>query len=82
MSGESWHGAICGIRSGMPTKVKLDDKLITEAIRLGGFKTKQEAINAALAEFVERRNRLCMLELGGKIEFDPGWDYKRLRGRL
>lgn len=65
----------------MPTNLKLDDKMIAEALKLGRFKTKQEAVNAALAEFVSRRNRLRLLELGGQIDFDPAWDYKRMRGR-
>ena len=65
----------------MPTNLKLNDKLIDEAVRLGPFKTKQEAVNTALAEFVARRNRLRVLELAGQIEFDPGWNYKRLRGQ-
>ena len=65
----------------MPTNLKLDDKMIAEAVKLGQFRTKQEAVNAALAEFVARRNRLRVLELAGEIQFDPAWDYKRMRGR-
>ena len=65
----------------MPTNLKLDDKMVEEAVKLGNFKTKQEALNAALAEFVERRNRLRILELAGKIDFDPNWDYKKMRGK-
>jgi len=65
----------------MPSNLKLDDRLIAAAVKLGGFKTKQQAVNAAIAEFVGRRNRLRILELGGQIKFDPRWDYKRMRGR-
>ncbi|HOX04741.1 MAG TPA: type II toxin-antitoxin system VapB family antitoxin [Candidatus Paceibacterota bacterium] len=65
----------------MPTNLKLDDKMIAEAVKLGQFKTKQQAVNAALAEFVGRRNRLRLLELAGQIDFDPAWDYKRMRSR-
>jgi hypothetical protein len=63
------------------TNVKLDVKMVEEAVRLGNFKTKQEALNVALSEFVARRNRLRILELGGKIEFRPDWDYKKMRGK-
>jgi Arc/MetJ family transcription regulator len=63
------------------TNVKLDEKMVEEAVRLGNFKTKQEALNVALAEFVARRNRLRILELGGKIDFRPDWDYKKMRGK-
>jgi Arc/MetJ family transcription regulator len=65
----------------MPANLKLDDKMVEEAVKLGNFKTKQEALNAALAEFVQRRNRLRILELAGKIDFDPNWDYKKMRGK-
>ena len=65
----------------MPASLKFDDKMVAEAVKLGNFKTKQEALNAALAEFVQRRNRLRILELAGKIDFDPAWDYKKLRGK-
>lgn len=64
----------------MPKKLKLDDKLIEAAVKLGNFKTKQEAVNTALAEFVQRRQRLRILDLAKKIVFDPKWDYKKLRG--
>jgi Arc/MetJ family transcription regulator len=65
----------------MPTNLKLNDKLIEATVKLGQFKTKQEAVNTALEEFVHRRQRLRILELGGKIDFDPKWDYKRMRRR-
>ena len=61
--------------------MKLDAKMVEEAVRLGNFKSKQEALNVALAEFVARRNRLRILELGRKIEFRPDWDYKKMRGK-
>ena len=63
----------------MPTNLKLDDKLIEETVKLGRFKSKRQAVNSALAEFVQRRRRLRILDLAGKIEFDPKWDYKRMR---
>ena len=63
----------------MPTNLKLNDRLIEETVKLGNFKSKQEAVNTALAEFVQRRQRLRILELGGKITFDPKWDYKKMR---
>ena len=63
----------------MPTNLKLNDKLIEETVRLGHFKSKQEAVNRALAEFVQRQQRLRILDLAGKIEFHREWDYKKMR---
>ena len=63
----------------MPTNLKLDDKLIEETVKLGHFTSKQQAVNAAMAEFVQRRQRMRILELAGKIDFDPKWNYKQMR---
>lgn len=63
----------------MPTNLKLDDKLIEAAVKLGQFKSRQEAVNTALAEFVQRRQRLRILDLAGQIDFASKWDYKKLR---
>jgi len=60
---------------------KLDDKMVEEAVKLGNFKTKEQALNAALTEFIQRRNRLRILELAGKINFHPDWDYKKMRDK-
>ncbi len=63
----------------MPTNLKLDEKLIAATVALGNFKSKQEAVNTALAEYVSRRQRRRILGLAGKITFDPKWDYKKMR---
>ena len=47
----------------------------------GGHKTKHAAVNAAIAEYVGRRNRLRILDLEGIIGFHPDWDYKKMRGK-
>ena len=63
----------------MATNLDLDDKLINEVRRLGKYKTKRAAVNAALEEFVRNRRRLRLLELVGKIDYDPKYDYKAAR---
>lgn len=67
----------------MPTNLALDDRLIEEARRAGGHKTKKEAVNAALSEYVRKRKQLQILKAFGTVDFDPGYDYKaeRRRGR-
>ena len=65
----------------MPTNLALDDKLIEEARRIGGHKTKKDAVNSALSEYVTRRKKLKILELFGTIDFDPSYDYKAERRR-
>jgi Arc/MetJ family transcription regulator len=61
------------------TNLALDDKLIDEARRIGGHTTKKEAVTAALAEYIQRRKQLEILKAFGTIEFDPSWDYQRMR---
>ena len=57
----------------------LDDGLIREAQKLGNHRSKKEAVNAALDEYVRRRKQLGILKLFGKIDYDPRYDYKRAR---
>jgi Arc/MetJ family transcription regulator len=60
----------------MATNLALDDNLIEEARRTGGHKTKREAVNAALDEYIRRRKQLRILEDFGTIDFHPDYDYK------
>ncbi len=70
---------MCNTMCGVPTNLALDDKLIDEARRIGGWKTKREAVTAALEEYIQRRKQKKIVELFGSIDYDPGYDYKTLR---
>ena len=63
----------------MPTNLAIDDRLIEEARRSGGHKTKKEAVTAALDEYIRRRKQQRILDLFGSIDFDPKYDYKAAR---
>lgn len=63
----------------MPSNLAIDDKLLDRALRVGGHKTKRETVNAALREFVQRRQRSQISKLFGEIEYDPAYDYKKER---
>jgi Arc/MetJ family transcription regulator len=63
----------------MATNLALDDKLIDEARRIGNHKTKKEAVTAALDEYITRRKQLDILKLAGTIDYDPEYDYKKMR---
>jgi Arc/MetJ family transcription regulator len=65
----------------MATNLAIDDKLLTEALTVGGYKTKRETVNEALREFIQRRQRLELVKLFGKVEYDSRYSYKRERRR-
>jgi type VI protein secretion system component VasK len=65
----------------MPTNLALDDHLIEEARRVGGHKTKKEAVTAALDEYVRRHRQMRILDAFGTVDFDPTYDYKAERRR-
>jgi Arc/MetJ family transcription regulator len=65
----------------MPTNLALDDRLIEEARRAGKHKTKKEAVNAALDEYVRKHKQMRILEAFGTVTFDPAYDYKAERRR-
>jgi len=65
----------------MATNLALDDNLIEQARAAGGHKTKREAVTAALAEYVQRRQQQRVIKLFGTIDYDPRYDYKALRQR-
>jgi Arc/MetJ family transcription regulator len=65
----------------MPTNLAIDDRLIEEAQKLGNHRTKREAVNAALDEYIRRRKQQRILSLFGSIDYDENYDYKRERTR-
>jgi hypothetical protein len=46
---------------------------------LGWFKSKKQALSETLRAFVQHRRQLKILELIGKVEYFPAYDYKRNR---
>jgi len=63
----------------MPSNLAIDDELLEEAKSVGGYKTKRETVNEALREFIQRRQRVELTKLFGKVEYDQRYDYKRER---
>ena len=61
----------------MATNLALDDELVEEARRTGRHKTKREAVNAALEEYVQRRKQLRLLKAFGTVDSIPSTTTKR-----
>lgn len=65
----------------MATNLQLDDRLIREAVVLGGHRTKKAAVTQALTNYIRHLQQERMLDLFGKVDFDPAYDYKRQRAK-
>lgn len=65
----------------MATNLAIDPDLLDRALMVGGEKTKKATVTKALQEFIARRQQRRVLELLGKLEWDPSYDYKAERSR-
>lgn len=65
----------------MATNLAIEDRLLQQAKKAGGHKTKKAAVTEALEEYIQKRHQSTILKLFGKIDFDPAYDYKKQRQR-
>jgi len=56
------------------TQIDLDDDALAEIMRIAGVRTKKEAVNLAMRDYVERFRRIEALALSR--EQAKGWDYQ------
>lgn len=52
----------------MRTTMAINERLLEEVRELSGAKTKKEAVEIALHEFIRRRKARKLLDLEGKVE--------------
>jgi len=65
----------------MATNLSLDQDLLERALRVSGEKTKKAAVTRALKEFIARREQVKIVDLFGKLDWDPEFDHKAERSR-
>jgi hypothetical protein len=65
----------------MATNLSIEPGLIEEALKVSGERTKKAAVTKALQEFIARRRQKRLLDLMGRLEWDPSYDYKAERKR-
>ncbi|MEJ2165242.1 MAG: type II toxin-antitoxin system VapB family antitoxin [Desulfobacterales bacterium] len=65
----------------MATNLAIDQELLREAVEVSGLRTKKDTVNLALKEFINRRRQMEILNLFGKMDPDPDYDYKKGRYR-
>lgn len=72
------HMRVCN-NSHMATNLAIDDRLLEEARKIGGQKTKRATVTEALQEYIQRRKQQQIVELFGKVDWDSKYDYKKQR---
>ena len=61
----------------MKIAIEIDDDLLEQAIALSENTAANLLIEAALREYVQRREQLKMLDLFGTIDYAEDYDYKQ-----
>ena len=65
----------------MATNLAINEELLDTAYKIGGYSTKKETVNTALEEFIKRRKSEDLIKLFGQVEYDPPYNYKKMRLR-
>ncbi len=63
----------------MQITLNLDESLLEEAVQLTNLGNREELVNLALQELVQSRRKKNLLDLAGRIQLTPDFDYKVLR---
>ena len=59
----------------------IDRDLLEQAMKVSGESSESAVLTKALEEYIARRSQKRILELCGKLDWDPTYDYKRARSR-
>jgi Arc/MetJ family transcription regulator len=65
----------------MATNLAINDELLNIALKIGGFRSKKDTVNAALEEFIRRRESEDVINMFGNVEYSEDYDYKKMRNR-
>ena len=65
----------------MATNLQIDSGLLERALKIGGHRTKRETVNEALAEYVQYREQLKILNLFGTLDMDSEEEMRAQRKR-
>ena len=65
----------------MTTNLAIDSRLVQEALKVGGHRSKKAMVTETLHEYIRRRKQTSIVNLFGTLDFDPVYNYKKLRPR-
>lgn len=63
----------------MATSLNINEALLQEALALDDQATAEVLVETALREYIQRRQRLKVLDLFGTIDYDQDYNYKQQR---
>jgi Arc/MetJ family transcription regulator len=61
----------------MRTNIEIDEKLMSEALRLTGLKTKRAVVEAGLRILIRLKRQEDILQLAGKVQWEGNLDESR-----
>lgn len=61
----------------MKTHIDIDEDVLASVQELGGFATKREAVNAALAELARKLAARKLLDMRGTMQWEGNLDQQR-----
>ena len=65
----------------MATNLDIDPRLLEQAVKVSGERTKTAAVTRALREYVARHEQRRIVELFAALDWNPQYDYKAERTR-
>jgi hypothetical protein len=65
----------------MEATITIDQALLDDVESRSGIQDPEEAVNAALTEYIRIQKLKKVFDLAGTVDFDPDWDYRKLRGK-
>jgi len=65
----------------MPTNLDIDSRLLEQAVKVSGERTKTAAVTRALREYVARHEQRRIADLFASLDWEPQYDYKAERTR-
>ena len=66
----------------MRTNIVIDDRLVADAMKFSGAKTKREVVELALRRLVTSAKQKDILDLVGKDMIAPDYDVRAVRTRM
>ena len=65
------------VSEAMRTNIEIDDKLMAQALRLTGLKTKRAVVEAGLRILIRLKRQEDILHLAGKVQWEGNLDESR-----